>query len=209
MPRHPSLPPHSDRASQTSLLILFGGFGALVGGLLGVATPLIGDQPNSAFHEALYALIDFSLLFGTLAIWLLCGERLGRLGLAGFVVALSGIASILGPEPVMFGVDFYQLGATVFALGTGVMAVQMLRTGQFPAVGALWLGALLFGIGASMTAAPILALLARILFELAFVVAGVQIVRGVLFAPGSANGSASRYDEADPDVKGQSGGLRA
>ncbi|MFN2099815.1 hypothetical protein [Altererythrobacter sp. MF3-039] len=168
-----------DRERQRPLanLIRFGAFAAILGGSLGAITPIIGHQPQSIPHEALYAVIDARLLFGTIAIWLTCSERLGMIGLMGFIVALTGIASIIGPEPQWVGIDLYWIGSIVFALGVSILAVQILRHGPYEGTAVIWIIAV--GIGAIGALFPefIPSEMAGPIFKTGFLVAGVQILR--------------------------------
>ena len=54
-------------------------------------------------------------------------------------VALAGIASIVGPDAVAFGVDFYRIGALVFVSGLALLSALMLRAGVMRPVAVLWL----------------------------------------------------------------------
>ncbi|HAJ47992.1 MAG TPA: hypothetical protein DCL54_15575, partial [Alphaproteobacteria bacterium] len=62
--------------------------------------------PQSPVLEVLYAVIDLSLLFGLVAIYLRVAPALGWPGLLAFAVSGAGLASIVGPDTEMFGIDW-------------------------------------------------------------------------------------------------------
>lgn len=131
--------PHLAADRALAPLIRLGGIAAIGGGGLRVIATLIPSVPGSAMLEALYAAIDLGLLFGLIAIYLESAEATGRIGLAGFCVALAGLASIVGPDGAAFGIDFYQLGSAVFVLGLVPLAVQLVRLPIQRLAGAAWL----------------------------------------------------------------------
>lgn len=138
-------------------LIRLGAICATIGGALRIATAFIPYRAESVWLEALYGVVDICLMLGLIAIYLTFSDRLARMGLAGFVIALIGIASIVGPDPVAFGINFYELGALTMLGGVSIMAIAMLRARVQPNVAMLWLGSSgLVAVGAvTATAAPI------------------------------------------------------
>lgn len=120
-------------------LMRFGAWAAMAAGVLRIASTFIPYEANSAPLETLYAIIDLGLVFGLIAIYLATAGAVGRIGLLAFVVALSGVTSIVGPDTVTFGVDLYRIGALVFVLGLGVLALQFFRARILRAAAALWL----------------------------------------------------------------------
>jgi hypothetical protein len=120
-------------------LIQLGGIAAIIGGGLRVVATFIPYAAGSAILEILYAVIDVGLLFGLIAIYLGSAEATGRLGLAGFFVSLTGLASIVGPDAPAFGVDFYQLGSAILVLGLVPLATQLVRLPDQRLTGAAWL----------------------------------------------------------------------
>jgi hypothetical protein len=158
-------------------LIRLGGWSALVGGGLRVAATFIPYVPNSAGLEALYGVIDVGLLLGLIAIYLDGAAASGRDGLAGFVVALVGTASIVGPEAPAFGIDFYLAGSLMLLIGLSVLAVAFWRTGYAKRTAQAWLLATLLALLGGATAQPLLIGAGGLLLGLGFVLAGVQILR--------------------------------
>jgi hypothetical protein len=125
--------------SALQRLIRLGGIAAICGGGLRVVAAFIPYTPGSAMLETLYAAIDVGLLFGLIAIYLGSAGATGRLGLTGFCVSLTGLASIVGPDAPAFGIDFYQLGSAIFVLGLMPLAVQLIRLRIQRLAGAAWL----------------------------------------------------------------------
>jgi len=101
-------------------------------------------------------------------------ERLGGLGLIGFIIALGAIllirsAGLLGAT--------YQTGATLLAVGLAVMsAAALLRRDKPLLAPILWLLCLLSGV-AALAFAPA-AMAAFVLFGLGYIAAGVELLRG-------------------------------
>ena len=161
-------------STELKPLIRLGGITAIVGGGLRVAAGFITYVPGSAMLEALYAVIDIGLLFGLIAIYLGSAAQTGRPGLAGFCLALTGLASIVGPDAPAFGVDFYQFGSAIFVLGLVPLAVQLVRLRIQRLTGAAWLISAGLGLVSAVTHSA-----------WAFAAAGVAL--GMGFALGGAN----------------------
>ena len=84
-------------AERKSGLVRFGAWAAVVAGFLRIASSFIPYEAGSAVLEALYGVIDLGLMFGLIAIYIASAEGIGFAGLAAFLVALAGLASIVGP----------------------------------------------------------------------------------------------------------------
>ncbi len=127
-------------------LIHVGGVCALVGGTLRVGSAFIPYAADSAPLEALYAAIDITLLFALIAVYLANADAVGGWGLAFFIVALAALASIVGPDTTAFGVDFYQIGAAVFALALAGLSIQLLRARAAMIAAGLWIACAVLGV---------------------------------------------------------------
>jgi len=150
-------------------LMRFGAWAAMAAGALRIASTFIPYEANSAPLETLYAIIDLGLVFGLIAIYLSAADIVGRIGLLAFIVALSGLASIVGPDVFQFGIDFYRVGALIFVAGLAVLAVQLLRAKTLRATATLWLATL-----AASLATPV--------FPQAFLAAGLALGASFLLA---------------------------
>ena len=156
-------------AEYTFGLMRFGAWAAILAGALRIASTLIPYEANSAPLETLYAVIDLGLMFGLIALYIATAEAAGRIGLAGFIVALTGIASIVGPDAIAFGVDLYRIGALVFVIGLAILSLQLLRARTLRASATFWIFTL-----ASSLASPFL--------PQAFVAAGLTLGAGYILA---------------------------
>ncbi|MEM7639439.1 MAG: hypothetical protein AAF269_10265 [Pseudomonadota bacterium] len=158
-------------------LLLIGAWAALSGGALRVTTAFIPFTPETLWLEALYALIDVLMLVATLALYIRHMAAIGLIGLFAAAGAMLGFASIIGPDPVMFGIDFYQLGAGMIVISMALLGVQLLRAKQHRLAAALWLLALVFAIGLSALSIPGLLLASGVAFGTGFMVAGARLLR--------------------------------
>ncbi|HOZ26409.1 MAG TPA: hypothetical protein PLH23_18795 [Hyphomonadaceae bacterium] len=159
----------ADVALRAAGLVRFGAVAAVIGGGLRIVSSFVPYEAGSATLETLYGVIDLCLLFGLLAVYVASAEVVGMFGLAMFLVALAGVASIVGPDAQAFGIDFYRVGALVFVIGLAGLSVQLVRARRMMASAALW------------TATPV-ASLASIALPQAFLAAGICIGAGYVAA---------------------------
>jgi len=165
------------------------GAAAALGGALRLAAAFIPAAPGNLEIELLYFIIDVALLFGLVGLYAADCERLGWLGLAGFVTAATGLASIVGPDADIGGINIYAIASAVIGIGLAIMSVAMLLYGRLPRwIPTLWIASLLAGIAASVLPdkAQLAFLIAGVFFALGFLGAGV-----VLFSRPSAWGAES------------------
>jgi hypothetical protein len=165
------------QASVPEPLVRLGAWAAIAGGVLRILAAFIPYQASSAPLELLYAVIDVGLLFGLIAIYLATAAATGRTGLAGFAMALLGIASILGPDAPAFGIDFYLAGSFLFLLGLAALSAGLLRARQLGLAAAAWLLALVLAILGAVSTLPWLILAAGLALGAGFVAAGTALAR--------------------------------
>lgn len=156
--------------------ISWGAYCGIAGGALRIASSFIPYAPNSAALEGLYAAIDLGMLFGLIAVGLATAGALGRTGFAFWVIAVAGLASIVGPDPVAFGIDFYKLGAAVFVFALGAMALVLLARRTLALAAGLWLASAVAGLLPGVLGAAAFAV-AGITLGAGFVVAGRALLR--------------------------------
>lgn len=156
------------------------GAAAVVGGVLRAGSAFIpwnlwGTDPRV---EVLSIVIDVALLFGLMGVFFAARERLGWFGFAAFVLAGTGIASIIGPDSVAFGVDTYLAGVHAISIGLALLGVQMLLKRVDAAAAVCWIASLVIGAGGGAIGQGELGfLLGGILFALGFVFAGLELLR--------------------------------
>jgi len=143
---------------------------AMTGGALRVVTTFIPWRAGNAGLEIVYAATDLGMLFALIAVGLAAARPLGRVGFACWAVALAGLASIVGPDPVAFGIDFYQLGAGVFVLALGAMAVVLLAQRTLRAASGLWAASAVLALASA--ASPLAFAAAGLVLGLGFIAAG-------------------------------------
>ncbi len=159
------------------LLVQLAAIEAIIGGGLRMISTFIPYDPTAGWLEVFYLIIDIALLFGLMGIFLQTLDRVGWTGFVGFVVAATGLASIVGPDTVAFGVDTYQAGTVLISAGMAVLGLQFVRTGVFAQAGWMWLasftvGLLGMGTGFQVIAVPV----AGTLFGAGFVIAGIYVL---------------------------------
>lgn len=118
---------------------------AIIGGGLRIVAAFVPYTPQSPALEVLYAVIDLCFLFGLGAIYWPVSARLGCSGLGGFVLATAGIASIVGPDARMFGLEFYLVGSIIFELGLLWLSIPMVLGNIHRWTGLLWVASLAAG----------------------------------------------------------------
>ena len=164
--------------SDTALLRILG-VAAIVGGLLRVVSAFIPWTPDSAPLEVLYDVIDVLLLFGLMGAYFAVRASIGIFGFVSFAIAEAGIASIVGPDTVAFGVDTYQTGVVVITAGMTLFAIQLLLTRAIAWwVAVCWIASTIIGVGATAGGNAALGFVAGgVLFGLGFAAAGVAVLR--------------------------------
>ena len=155
--------------------IRFGAVAACAGGLLRIAAAFIPFVTGSAWLELLYAVIDLGLLFGLIAVLLFAGDRIGSAGMAFGLAAIAAMASIIGPDATMFGVDFYLAGASLFSLALAGCSLWLIRGGILVWPARLWLGSFVSGLFSMMGGGEAAFGLAGVLLGVGFVTAGRTI----------------------------------
>ena len=164
------------QAASAASLKTFGAAAAIAGGGLRIISTFIPYEAGSASLEALYGVIDLCLLFGLLGVYLATAEKVGLAGLGFFLVAMSGLASIVGPDAQAFGVDFYRAGALVFVIGLAGFSVQLLRGGMLAPSAMLWIVTLACSLASAF--APPMFIGAGVALGAGFAAAGYSVLRG-------------------------------
>lgn len=157
-------------------LMYIGGAAAIFGGAPRVLASFIPFREGVLGLEIFYGLIDLCLLFGLFAVYLSESKKLGWLGLVSFIVAASGLSSIVGPDVRLGSVDMYQLGAAATMIGLSGLSVAMLWAHVMQPAALYWLAALGFGTASTLTGSPFVFALAGVVFGVGFVSAGVSLV---------------------------------
>ena len=149
----------------------------MLAGALRLAASFIPYSNSNVKLELLYLIIDVLLLLGLLGIYAYQHEQAGKLGFAGFLPALIGTASIIGPDGKLGEVDLYVAGSLLISLGLCVFSLGIWRAKTLPnAVPLCWIVSTVIGIGGFLVnGPPVTFLLAGVAFGLGFVLAGGKI----------------------------------
>ena len=148
-------------------------------GVLRVGTSFNAPSTSGVEIEVLYLAIDLLLLFAIVAVHAYVRERSGWMGFVGFVLALAGNGSIVGPDGTLGGVDMYVAGASTLSIGLTVLSVGAWRAAALPGtVCALWIGSTLIGVGGYRAQGPgVWVALAGLAFAIGVLLAGLRMWR--------------------------------
>lgn len=162
-----------------STLIRLGGLSAILAGLLRAATSFLPYfiMEQGPLLEVLYLITDVLILFGLLGVYGYQHEEAGVWGFAGFLLALTGTALIVGPDGRIGSLDMYVAGALLISIGMVLLAIGTWRAARLSRwVPVLWAASTLVGIGGFLMGGLVWTfLIAGVTFGLGFVVAGANI----------------------------------
>ncbi len=161
----------------STTLIRLGGLAALLAGVLRTIASFIPYSQPGVAAELFYLLIDVLLLLGLLGIYAYQHEAVGVVGFLGFLAALIGTASIVGPDGELSGVPVYVVGSLLISVGLSLLAIGTWQAQRLPrAVPVLWVLSTVIGIGGFVAGGmAITFLLAGVMFGVASIVAGAKI----------------------------------
>ena len=183
---------------QTRTLLRFSAAAALAAGTLRIVTTLVGPHGGDA-SELLYLSVDLCLVFAIPGIYLSRHAQLGLAGFVGFLLALAGAASLVGPDGTLFGIDMYRLGGLVLMLGLGLLAYAQLsaavqRTGS----SICCVVAIVATLGAVSSTASGWSLAVGLCFGSAFVAFGLELLREARTYPAQQAAGAHRFTNTSP-----------
>ena len=163
----------------TATLIRLGGLAAILAGVLRVGTsfiPYSNSKPGVAL-ELLYLIIDALILLGLLGVYAYQNEVVGRWGFLGFLLALIGTATIVGPDGKIGSVDMYVVSSLMISIGLSLLAFGAWNAKRLPRMAPLlWVMSTVVGVGGYLIGGPTVTfVIAGLAFGLAFIVAGVKI----------------------------------
>jgi len=168
---------------HTRTLIWLSGIAAFAAGTLRIVATLAGDRGGDV-SELLYLSVDLCLVFAIPGIYLSRHAQLGPAGFAGFLLALAGAASLVGPDGSLFGIDLYRLGGLFLMLGLGLLAhAQLAAQVQRHRSSICYLVTLLATMGAVSSTARWLSLAAGICFGITFIAFGLELRREARTCP--------------------------
>ena len=171
------IPAARDAARVAMRRIRLAAAAAIVAGALRVATSFWAPPDASLGRETLYLVIDVCILFGILGMYAV-HRPVEAWGFIGFVLAVGGAASIVGPDGRIGDVDMYAAGALALGAGVVLFGASGWRAGTLPWwIPALFLTSLTFGIVAAATGAPGLFVVSGVSFGAALTGAGVRTWR--------------------------------
>lgn len=154
------------------------GLAAMLAGALRTATSFWHPPEPGVAPEVLYLVLDLLILFGILGIYAFQSDRIGRLGLLGFVVAVSGTAIIAGPDGTIGPVDMYAAGSLCIGVGLVLLGVASWMARTLPMwIGIMWIVSTSAGILGTAMAVQTLFVVSGVAFGMAFGGAGAMVWR--------------------------------
>jgi hypothetical protein len=157
------------------MITRLGAAAAILGGSLRVFSTFVPYSPDSPRLELLYGTVDILMLFGLMTVYGNVSQRLGWIGFAGFILAASSLASIVGPDPIKFGIDFYEAGAAGLLIGLATLSITLLKHRLLQPAALLWLTALAFALIGILSSLELAVAFAGLLLGLGFAAAGFQL----------------------------------
>jgi len=162
---------------QAPTLIRLSAAAAIVAGTLRIGSAFLGARLGTTAAELLYLVIDTGFVLAILGAYLSRHVQLGIAGFVGFLLALCAAASIVGPDGELAGVQMYRVGGGVLVLGLGILGAAQLRLGAQRLGSSIgWLAALVATIAAAASEAPWIFTLVGVLFGLAFIASGRELL---------------------------------
>jgi len=151
------------------VLLRLSAVAAILGGGLRVLDAFING--NMRVQQVAYFVTDTMLIFGLCGIYLSRSNRLGLVGLLGFVSSVIGLLIVRS-----FGQSAYLVGASVTLLGMVAISVAMLVRAAFQRLApTLWIASLIVGVIALPFKLTWGFTVAGIIFGLGFVAAGISL----------------------------------
>jgi hypothetical protein len=159
-------------------LLRLGAVACMVAGTLRIAASFIAySDPTTVAQELFYLVIDLCIVYGVLAVYFFQRVEVGTLGFAGFLLALTGAAIIVGPDGSIGDVSMYQLGSASLLLGLTLISVAGWRGARLPRYALVsWVLSTVLAVLGSLPGAPAILLLPTgLAFGIGFVGAGARI----------------------------------
>lgn len=149
-------------------LARIGAGAALLAGVLEIIAQFLTHVPDHPGLETLYAAIDISFLIALVALVSGVAGRIALPGLVLLLVALAGVASIIGPDKTAFGIEFYRAGSAVFVLALGAAAVWLAQLAPYRRVALVWMGTALLALAAGASGEPLVFRATSVMLGLGF-----------------------------------------
>ena len=159
-------------------LFRLGAVACMAAGSLRIASSFVAySDPPTVAQEFFYLVIDLCILYGVLAVYFFQRVEVGALGFAGCLLALTGVAIIVGPDGSIGDVGMYQVGSASLLLGLTLISVAGWRAARLPRYALVsWILATALAVLGSLPGAPaILLLVTGLAFGIGFVGAGARI----------------------------------
>lgn len=149
-------------------LARLGAISAFAAGILEITAQIVPYVPNDPALEALYGAVDIAFLTALVAMVGVLAPRLGWMALLPLLLAITGVASIVGPDKTAFGIDFYRVGSAVFVLALGAAALPLMRLPDYRRPALAWIGTAVLALVAGASGEPMIFRATSIVLALGF-----------------------------------------
>ncbi|MEP3450627.1 MAG: hypothetical protein ABJL11_09865 [Parasphingorhabdus sp.] len=136
-------------------------------------------MPENMWLETLYFVIDLGFLISLIGFLLFVSSKISVIGLLGGILAFAGVSSIVGPDTIMFELDWYQIGSAIFVLGLAILGIELVRRHLFLATGAFWIASAISGTVSVIFDSPLFFQFAGFFVGTGFIFAGFGIQKAL------------------------------
>jgi hypothetical protein len=165
-----------DELMSKANFLALSGIAAMLAGLLRAVATFVPETVPVMALQTLYMCTDIFILLAVIGLYDLERDRIGGLGLAGFLSSLVGLLVIRSAN-AFTEINLYALGAVLLLLGLIALSNALRRVGALPSwIIVLWTLSFAAGVAASVvprSAVP--TMLAGLLFSVGIFAAGREL----------------------------------
>ncbi len=156
-------------------LIRWGGFAAIIAGILRGINALVPPSTPTAILNWLYLVTDIFIFLGMMGLYGFQVRESGVWGFLGWLLTIAGIGIIR--YGAIARVDLYSVGALLFAGGLVVFAVGAWIANKLPRwIPAVWILSTIVGIcGYFVAGLQLLFVISGLMFGIGFAAAGFKV----------------------------------
>ncbi len=160
---------------NVQLFMRWTGLAAIISSVLAI---LLTIPTESLQFRWLHILQHILMILGLSGVYSYQYRDVGKIGRAGFILAILGSITFLGPNQIL-GIESLTLGGIGSGLGLILLSIGSLRAQKFPRwMPGFWLAGAIIGVPATyfISYEGYLLLISAFLFAIGFVGAGLQLM---------------------------------